>query len=121
MNRLLQSMRKLCLMLGWSVSVDTNRKSFPNLKACALLRIRIGIHSGGVIGGIIGSKNMSFVIWGDTVNIASRIESAGLNNKINTSMQTHDLIKENYDCRYRDKIEVKGIGTLDLYWIEAKK
>ena len=92
-----------------------------NKKSDLQWNIRVGIHSGGVIGGIIGSKNMSFDIWGDTVNVASRIESAGLVNKVNVSLQTNNLIKEDYDCQYRGKIEVKGKGQLDMFWVEAKK
>ena len=92
-----------------------------NKKSDLQWNIRIGIHSGAVIGGIIGSKNMSFDIWGDTVNIASRIESAGQVNRVNVSLQTYNLIKETYDCQYRGKIEVKGKGQLDMYWIGAEK
>jgi len=80
-------------------------------------KIRIGIHSGPVSAGVVGKNKFSFDIFGDTVNIASRIETAGEEGKINVSAYTYDLIKDEFQGEYRGKIDLKGKGKLDLYFI----
>lgn len=79
---------------------------------------RIGIHSGPLVAGIIGERKFSFNIFGDTVNLAARLESASLPGKINVSKTTYDLIKSVYNCEYRGKIEAKGKGEIDMYFVE---
>jgi class 3 adenylate cyclase len=81
-------------------------------------KIRIGIHSGPVSAGVVGKNKFTFDIFGDTVNIASRIETAGHEGKINISAYTYDLIKDEIPCEYRGKIEVKGKGKLDMYFVK---
>jgi class 3 adenylate cyclase len=80
--------------------------------------MRAGIHCGPVIGGAVGTKNPSFDLWGDTVNLASRMESASVANKINVSAYTYELIKAVYPCEYRGKIETKDKGKLDMYFVK---
>ncbi len=80
--------------------------------------MRVGIHSGPVVGGVIGSQNLSFDLWGDTVNLASRIESSGLVNEINISSYTHGLISKVYPCEYRGKIEIKDKRKIDMYFVK---
>jgi adenylate cyclase len=82
--------------------------------------IRIGIHTGPVIAGIVGIKKFSYDIWGDTVNTASRLESSGEVNKINLSGATYDLIKDQYQCEHRGKIEAKNKGKIDMYFLVGK-
>ncbi|MNU14870.1 Adenylate cyclase [compost metagenome] len=82
------------------------------------LDIRIGIHSGPLIAGIIGVKKFAYDIWGDTVNTAARMEQNSIPGRINISENTCSLVKENYTCTYRGKIEVKGKGALDMYFVE---
>lgn len=79
--------------------------------------IRIGIHSGPVIAGIVGVKKFAYDIWGDTVNTAARMEQNGEKGKLNVSGSTYALINEKYDCEYRGKIETKGKGALDMYFV----
>ena len=79
--------------------------------------LRIGIHTGPVIAGRIGSKKRAYDIWGDTVNIASRMESSGEAGKVNVSGETHSLIREFFLCEYRGKIPVKYKGNLDMYFV----
>ncbi|MEZ4943708.1 MAG: adenylate/guanylate cyclase domain-containing protein [Saprospiraceae bacterium] len=79
---------------------------------------RIGIHSGPVVAGVVGSKKFAFDIWGDTVNIAARIESAGEGGKINISGEVHNVIKQYFPCQYRGKIPAKNKGEIDMYFVE---
>jgi predicted ATPase/class 3 adenylate cyclase len=81
--------------------------------------MRIGIHTGPVIAGIVGIKKFAYDIWGDTVNIASRMESTGQPGKINISGYTYELIKDRFNCVPRGKIEVKNKGQVEMYFVES--
>ena len=80
--------------------------------------IRIGIHTGPVVAGIVGVKKFAYDIWGDTVNIASRMETKGEVGKVNISNATYELIKGKYLCTHRGKIEVKNKGMIDMYFVD---
>ena len=82
--------------------------------------LRIGIHTGPVVAGIVGVKKFSYDIWGDTVNIASRMQSSGEAGKINISFSTYELVKEKFSCTFRGKIEAKNKGMIDMYFLESK-
>ena len=81
--------------------------------------IRIGIHTGTVIAGVVGHKKLSYDIWGDTVNIASRMESSGEAGKINISGATYEFVKDFFICEYRGKMPVKYKGELDMYFVNG--
>ncbi len=81
--------------------------------------IRIGIHTGTVIAGVVGYKKLSYDIWGDTVNTASRMESSGEAGKINISGTTYEFVKEFFDCVYRGKMPVKYKGDIDMYFVRG--
>jgi adenylate cyclase len=79
---------------------------------------RIGIHRGPVVAGVVGSKKFAFDIWGDTVNIAARVEQAGESGKINISGDAFQAVKDHFSCAYRGKIAVKNKGEIDMYFVE---
>jgi class 3 adenylate cyclase len=81
--------------------------------------VRIGIHSGDVIAGVIGKNKFAYDIWGDTVNLASRMESSGEVGKINISGQTYMLVKDEFNCVFRGKIEAKNKGEIEMYFVES--
>ena len=81
--------------------------------------IRIGIHSGDVVAGIVGVKKFASDIWGDTVNTAARREQNRESNKINISQTTYELVKDKFACQYRGEIEAKNKGMMKMYYISA--
>ncbi len=83
--------------------------------------LRIGIHSGSVIAGVIGKHKFVYDIWGDAVNIASRMESSGEAWEVNISEQTYDLIKDQFECVARGKVPIKHKGPVDMYFVKGKK
>jgi len=85
------------------------------------LEIRIGINTGPLVAGIVGKKKFAYDIWGDTVNIASRMESSGEPGKINISGSTYEFIKDQFECTYRGKIHAKNKGEIDMYFVEGRK
>lgn len=83
-------------------------------------KARIGVHTGPVVAGIVGSKKFAYDIWGDTVNTAARMESSGKVGQVNISQSTYDLINKYYDCSSRGKVEAKGKGEIEMYFVEKR-
>ena len=85
-------------------------------------KLRLGIHTGRVMAGVIGTKKFAYDIWGNTVNIASRMEETGEVGKVNVSGTTYEYIKDYFDCSYRGKIHIKNnVEDIDMYFIDRLK
>lgn len=83
--------------------------------------VRIGLSSGPVIAGVVGTKKFAYDIWGDTVNIASRMETYSEAGRINISKNTYKLVKDTFICEDRGEIEVKHKGVLNMYFVNGRK
>ena len=95
--------------------IKTDRKN----KGLPFFEIRIGIHTGPVVAGIVGTKKFAYDIWGDAVNVASRMESSGEAGKINISGSTFALVKDQFNCEYRGKVTAKNKGDIDMYFVNV--
>ncbi|MEM7536439.1 MAG: adenylate/guanylate cyclase domain-containing protein [Chloroflexota bacterium] len=84
------------------------------------LKIRIGINTGPVVAGIIGQKKFSYDLWGDTVNVASRMESSGQPGLVQITKETYGLLKDDYECEERGMIFIKGKGEMMTYFLRGK-
>ncbi|HSI71259.1 MAG TPA: adenylate/guanylate cyclase domain-containing protein [Gillisia sp.] len=83
--------------------------------------IRIGMNTGPVVAGVVGKKKFAYDIWGDTVNIASRMETSSEAGRINISENTYQLVKHHFECEYRGEVEVKSKGTMKMYYVNRLK
>jgi adenylate cyclase len=84
-------------------------------------QLRLGIHTGPLVAGVIGREKFAYDVWGDTVNTASRLESSGVAGRINISGATYELVKDLFVCEYRGKISAKNKGEIDMYFVNAVK
>ena len=85
------------------------------------LRLRVGVHSGPVIGGVIGHRKFAFDIWGETVNIASRLESHGIPGRVQISAETWRIVKDMFDAEPRGPIDLRGYGPLETYMVVGRR
>jgi PAS domain S-box-containing protein len=85
------------------------------------ISVRIGINTGSVIAGVIGKKKFTYDLWGDTVNIANRMESHGIPGKIQVTEATYQHLKDHYEFEQRGTIDVKGKGQMATYWLLKRK
>ncbi|HMY33533.1 MAG TPA: adenylate/guanylate cyclase domain-containing protein [Leptospiraceae bacterium] len=83
--------------------------------------LRLGIHTGPVVAGVIGKKKFAYDVWGDAVNTSARMESSGEPGRINISGRTYELVKDFFEFEYRGKIEAKNKGKIDMYFLNSLK
>lgn len=91
-----------------------------NLRHSEAISIRIGINTGPVVAGVIGTKKFIYDLWGDTVNIASRMEACGLSGSIQVTATTYEQLREKYQFRARGLVQVKGKGEMETYILEGQ-
>lgn len=82
--------------------------------------MRIGLHSGSVVAGVVGMRKFAYDIWGDTVNTAARMEQNSEAGRINISAATYELVKDKFDCTYRGEIAAKNKGSMKMYFVNSK-
>ena len=99
------------------IILNNKRRNEEGLEAWDL---RIGIHVGPVVAGVVGKKKYAYDIWGSTVNIASRMESNGAPGQVNISASTYELVKDKFSCSHRGKIHAKNVGDIDMYFVERE-
>ncbi len=97
------------------VNQENRKKGQP------IWELRIGVHTGPVVAGVVGKKKFAYDVWGDTVNIAARMQERGEVGKVNVSGNTYKCIQEYFDCEYRGKIEAKNVGKIDMYYVNRLK
>jgi class 3 adenylate cyclase len=95
-------------------------ESLPPVEG-ARLQFRIGINSGAVVAGVIGHRKFAYDVWGDAVNVASRMESHGQPGKIQLSDSTYQRVKDEFDCEPRGDVDVKGKGEMRTWWLLGAK
>lgn len=81
--------------------------------------LRVGIHMGPIVAGVVGKKKYAYDIWGDTVNIAARMESSSEGGRVNISSSIYNVVKEEYSCIHRGRIFAKNIGEVDMYFVQS--
>ena len=85
------------------------------------IKLRIGIHSGSVVAGVIGQRKFTYDLWGDSVNIASQMESQCIEDKIQVTQEVYERLKDHYQFKYRGNIEVKGQDKIATYFLVSRK
>lgn len=99
----------------WRAYVEEYRRNGRRLS------FRIGIGSGPVVGGVIGRQKFHYDVWGDAVNMASRMESQGVPGKIQITRDTYELLKDVCICLPRGKVPIKGKGKMETWFLEGIK
>jgi adenylate cyclase len=89
-----------------------------NKNRISLKEVRIGLNTGSVVAGVVGSKKFAYDIWGDAVNVAARMEQNGLPQKVNVSETVHQFIANDFDCTPRGKITAKNKGEIEMFVVE---
>ncbi|MBK8395616.1 MAG: adenylate/guanylate cyclase domain-containing protein [Leptospiraceae bacterium] len=111
-----------CVLAALEIqSIMQQMKELKEMAGLPYWELRLGIHSGSLVAGVIGEKKFAYDVWGDTVNTASRMESSGTPGKINISGSTYEFVKDFFECEYRGKVKAKNKGDVDMYYVEGLK
>ncbi|WP_411824573.1 adenylate/guanylate cyclase domain-containing protein [Leptospira sp. 'Mane'] len=98
-----------------------DEKEIKLLKNQPFWELRLGIHTGAAVAGVVGTKKFAYDIWGDSVNTASRLESSGIVGEVNISLATYEQVKDFFECEHRGKISAKNKGEIDMYLVKGLK
>ncbi|MDZ4727469.1 MAG: adenylate/guanylate cyclase domain-containing protein [Leptospira sp.] len=96
-----------------------DHKEMRQLQNLPVWELRLGIHTGPAIAGVVGTDKFAYDIWGDSVNTASRLESSGLVGEVNISRETYEMVKDFFECEYRGKVTAKNKGEIDMYLVKG--
>ena len=83
--------------------------------------LRVGVHSGPVVAGVIGRRKFAFDVWGDTVNVASRLESRGMPNRVHVSHATWLLVRDGFDADAQGPLRLRGLGAIQTYAVTGRR
>lgn len=109
-----------CVMAALEIQAFMNQmKTIKASQNLPYWQLRLGIHSGDLVAGVIGEKKFAYDVWSDTVNTASRCESSGVTGKINISGAIHALIKDFFACEYRGAVAAKHKGQIEMYFVNG--
>ncbi|MCP5511408.1 MAG: hypothetical protein H7A24_05980 [Leptospiraceae bacterium] len=109
-----------CVLAALEIQSFMNQmKEIKMLQNFPYWELRLGIHSGPLVAGVIGDKKFAYDVWGDTVNTASRMESSGIVGKINISGSTYEKVKDFFQIEFRGKVSAKNKGEVDMYFVEG--
>jgi guanylate cyclase len=85
------------------------------------LSFRVGINSGPLVAGVIGRSKFQYDLWGDTVNVASRMESHGVAGQVHVTKATYELLKDDFECVCRGEVQIKGKGNMETWFVVGPK
>ncbi len=98
-----------------------NLDLFDKEKELPRWKIRLGVHTGPLVAGVVGKIKYAYDVWGDSVNIASRMETAGEVGRVNISASTYEYVKEYFECEHRGKLDIKNRGKMAMYFVNRIK
>ncbi|MBX3722046.1 MAG: adenylate/guanylate cyclase domain-containing protein [Turneriella sp.] len=111
-----------CCLAAMEIQSFMNQmKDIKAMQGLPYWELRLGIHTGPLVAGVVGHKKFAYDVWGDTVNTASRMESSGTTGRINISSATHEQVKFLFDCEHRGPIAAKNKGMIDMFYLVCLK
>lgn len=112
-----------CVLAGLEMAryMDATMQQYKEKGRTDYWELRLGIHTGPVVAGVVGTKKFAYDIWGDAVNTAARMESSGQEGQLNISGETYELVKDYFDCTFRGNVAAKNKGEIAMYFVNSIK
>jgi adenylate cyclase len=108
-------------LVGMAIDMHERMSRYARADGSGALQLRIGINSGPVVAGVIGRRRFLYDLWGDAVNMASRMESHGSPGKIQITRPTWELVRDDFDCEARRLVDVKGKGPVEAWYLAGPR